>query len=130
MLIDDNKILLMKQTSENGGNFTLPGGTVEDNEFAKFSLIREVLEETGILVDINDLKLVHTLHKKKNTNTRIVLYFKTNKWIGEPTSRELEKFNKVKWCDLDNLPKSMSVTVEHVLRRFNQGELYSELSKK
>ena len=119
----------MHQTSENGGKYTLPGGTVEDNEFAKLSLIREMLEETGILVDLESLELVHTLHKKKGTNTRIVLYFKSEKWVGKPISRELNKFKEVGWYDLQNLPKPLSPTVKHVLNQFQKKILYSEFSK-
>ncbi len=130
VLLNENKVLLMHQTSNNGGKYTLPGGTVEDNEFAKLALIREVLEETGILVDYESLKMVHVLHKKKGTNTRMVLYFKADKWVGKPISRELTKFKEVDWFELNNLPKTVSPTVKYVLEQIGQGITYSEFSKK
>ncbi len=123
------KVLLMKQTSENGGKYTLPGGTVEDYEFAMKALKRECMEETGIVISIEDLELVHTLHKKKDYMTRIVLYFKATKWHGIPHSKEPKKFQKVEWFPLIDLPDRMSPTVRHVFKKYKSGEVYSEFSK-
>ncbi|MFT5383787.1 MAG: 8-oxo-dGTP diphosphatase [Saprospiraceae bacterium] len=124
---DQGKILLLKQTKGQGGKYTLIGGTVEDNEFAKKALIRESFEESGIIIEKQDLHLVHTLHKKKNDATRIVLYFKASKWEGELTLGEPNKFKKVAWHPIDNLPKSMSDTVGHVLKHYRRGSRYSEM---
>ncbi len=124
---DQGKILLLKQTKVKGGKFTLVGGTVEDYEFAKKALIRETKEESGILIEKQDLHLVHTLHKKKNEATRIVLYFKANKWTGKLKLGEPNKFKKVDWYSVDELPKGMSATVRHVLKHYRRGSRYSEM---
>lgn len=125
----DGNVLLMKQTDQNGGKHTLVGGTVEDYEFARKALIREVKEEAGITVFKEDLDLVHTLHKKKGKNTRIVLYFKASKWLGTPISLETKKFKNVAWFPLDNLPPRMSPTVKHVFKYYKKGIPYSQYSK-
>jgi len=122
----DGMVLLLKQTNENGGKYTLVGGTVERYEHAKAGLIRESLEETGIDLREKHLELVHTLHKKRAKDSRIVLYFKTQKWRGEIVAREPEKFKKVSWFPIDQLPKSMSNTVKHVLNHYKKGIPYSE----
>jgi 8-oxo-dGTP diphosphatase len=124
---DQGKILLLKQTKGQGGKYTLVGGTVEDNEFAKKALIRESFEESGIVIEKQDIHLVHTLHKKKNNATRIVLYFKASKWEGELRLGEPNKFKKVAWHPIDSLPKSMSDTVRHVLKHYRRGSRYSEM---
>ena len=49
ILYDQGRILLLKQTKPNGGNYTLVGGTVEQEEFAVEALIRESKEEAGIM---------------------------------------------------------------------------------
>jgi len=126
---DHGKILLLKQTIQNGGKFTLIGGTVEDYEFARKALIRESFEESGVVVDAEDLQLVHTLHKKKDEITRIVLYFKAIKWVGKIKSGEPKKFIKVDWYSIDDLPKGMSATVRHALKHYRRGSRYSEMSK-
>ena len=125
---DHGEILLLKQTTRNGGNYTLIGGTVEDYEFARKALIRESFEESGIIINAQDLQLVHTLHKKKDEITRIVLYFKAIQWTGNIRSGEPKKFKKVAWFPIDNLPKSMSATVHHALKHYRRGSRYSEMS--
>ncbi len=128
ILYDRGRILLLKQTKPNGGNYTLVGGTIENEETAKDSLIRESFEEAGIVLHPNDLKLVHVLHKVKKKQVRIVLYFKAYRWEGELKARERHKFKKAEWFYLDNLPKNMTGTVRHVLRAYRDGEAYSELN--
>lgn len=123
-------VLLMKQTNANGGKYTLVGGTIESDEFAKSSLIRESKEEADITLKKDNLKLVHILHKKIGEKTRIVLYFKSEDWKGEPNALERKKFKKVEWFPLDALPDNMSPTVRHVFKRYKQGDMYSEYSKK
>lgn len=125
---DHGQILLLKQTTANGGKFTLVGGTVEDYEFARKALIRESYEESGIVINTNDLQLVHTLHKKKDEITRIVLYFKAIHWSGDIRTGEPRKFKKVAWFPIDNLPKGMSATVRHALKHYRRGSRYSEMS--
>ncbi len=125
---DQGQILLLKQTTKNGGNYTLVGGTVEDYEFARKALIRESFEESGIVIQARDLQLVHTLHKKKDEKTRIVLYFKATNWTGNIRSGEPKKFKKVAWFPIDDLPKGMSATVRHALKHYRRGSRYSEMS--
>ncbi len=125
---EHGQILLLKQTSKNGGKFTLVGGTVEDNEFARKALIRESREESGIILNTRDLQLVHTLHKKKNAITRIVLYYKALQWTGDIQSQEPKKFKEVAWFPVDDLPKGMSDTVRHALKHYRRGSRYSEMS--
>jgi 8-oxo-dGTP diphosphatase len=120
------KILLLRQTKPNGGNYTLVGGTVESNEYARQSLIRESYEEAGIILKEKDLKLVHVLHKNRKGAHRVVLYFKAYRWEGELKARERHKFKEAEWFDLEHLPKNLTETINHVLEEYRKGNLYSE----
>lgn len=130
ILEQEGKVLLLAQTSENGGKFTLPGGTVEGKEFAKETLIRECIEEIGIKLNPDDLELIHILHKKRGKENRITIYFKTQNFQGKLHAKETEKFRGVTWCSTHRLPIKTSVTVKYVLAQIKMGERYSELSKK
>lgn len=121
--------MLIKQTKPNGGKFTFVGGRIEKEEFAKASLVRETNEEAGIKIEAKDLQLAHVLHKKDAQNMRIILYFKTEVWEGDPISLEPQKFKKVKWQKLDNLPKTLSRTARHVIKMYRNGHMYSELER-
>ncbi len=127
ILYDKGKILLLKQTKPNGGNYSLVGGTVEEDETARQSVIRESYEEAGLIIDKKDLKLVHVLQKLQGDEQRLTLYFKAYKWKGTLESKERKKFKKVEWFDLDELPSNMTATVKHVLTAYRHGILYSEM---
>lgn len=124
---EEKKVLLLEQTNENGGKYTLAGGTVEDVEFARKALIRECKEEIGIKLKPNDLVIVHVLHKKKIDEDRLTIYFKAAKWENRIKCKEKKKFAAVSWFDVDSLPIRASFTVRHVLEQIKMGSLYSEL---
>ena len=130
ILYDKGKILLLKQTKANGGNYTLVGGTIESYEFASETLVRETLEESGITIKAEHLVLAHVLHKKTSSGQRMTLYFKTSLWEGKLRSLEPEKFKKVAWFPLYSLPKNLTPTVAHVLENYRRGVLFSEFSSK
>jgi 8-oxo-dGTP pyrophosphatase MutT (NUDIX family) len=130
ILYHKGKILLLEQTKPNGGNYTLVGGTVEKREFARQALIRESFEEAGIQLREGDLQLVHVLHKIIGEEHRLVLYFKAYRWEGELKAKEAHKFKRAEWFYLEELPKNLTDTVQHVLREYRHGNLYSEYLKK
>lgn len=129
ILEDRGRILLLKQTKPNGGNYSLVGGTIERKEYAVESLIRESFEEAGIRLTPADLSLVHVLHKRYKKAHRIVLYFRAHHYEGEPESRERKKFENVEWHPYGALPSNLTSTVRHVLKAYSRGRLYSEMEK-
>ena len=129
ILEKEGKMLFLRQTKKNGGQFTLIGGNVENHEFAREALAREAKEESGIHVEPADMALVHVLHrhKLKKDETLIVLYFKAFHFYGEPESLEPKKFKDVAWLPAYNFPYNMSKATRHVLDCIQRGEIYSEL---
>ena len=129
ILYNKGKILLLKQTKPNGGNYSLVGGTIEFEEFAKEALIRESYEEAGILLKAKDLTLVHVLQKNKKNEQRLVLYFKAKKWNGDIKTREPHKFIDAIWFPLNDLPKNMTSSVKQALVKSGKGILFSKLGQ-
>ena len=122
------RIMLLKQTKPNGGNYSLVGGTVESDELARAALIRESKEEAGIQLQEKDLILVHVLHQKKHGNEdRITLYFKAIRWEGKLRARETAKFKDTRWFPLDKLPDNITPKVRQALRNYRRGVAYSEM---
>lgn len=127
ILENEGKLLLLEQIRENGGNYTLVGGTVNKEEFARKSLIREAKEEADIVLLEQDLELVHVLHKRSNKEHRINLYFKANQFLGSVRNVEQHKFRNIHWYDKDCLPENITDTAKQALNNAVKGILYSEI---
>ena len=67
ILIENDKILLIKQELVEQTHWTLPGGALESNETIEQCLIREMKEETGLEIEVKELLYVcdrfHRLNK-------------------------------------------------------------------
>jgi ADP-ribose pyrophosphatase YjhB (NUDIX family) len=124
------QVLLLAQTVRNGGKHALPGGKVEPNETPLTALIRESKEEADINVAHDNLKLAHVLHRQKDDETLVVIYYKSSKWQGDLVSKEPKKFKKAAWYPLDNLPKNISRITKSVLEHYRKGVTYSETDER
>jgi len=61
VVVKNKKILLIKRKQEPyRGHYALPGGFVEYGETVEAALLREVLEETGLVVNIQSLVGVYS----------------------------------------------------------------------
>jgi ADP-ribose pyrophosphatase YjhB (NUDIX family) len=55
IVVSDNALLLVQRAKPPGlGQWSVPGGIVEAGEAVRAALAREVLEETGIVVDVGE----------------------------------------------------------------------------
>ncbi len=129
LLFSNGRVLLLHQTKKNGGNLSLVGGTIDPDEHARRSLVRESIEEAGIIVKEEDLHLKHVLHKMTGKKHRMTLYFQADIYDGFPHTREPEKFQQAAWYNLDDLPAKLTGTVRHVLKEVRKGNIYSEFKK-
>lgn len=55
IILHKNNILLVEQNVDNTRGWSLPGGGLEEGETLEEGIIREVIEETGITVKVNEL---------------------------------------------------------------------------
>ena len=73
---ENEKILLLrrKNTGFFDGSYSVIAGHIDETETATHAIEREAMEEAGITVDNDSLRLVHTMHRK-STEERIDLFF-------------------------------------------------------
>ena len=107
IIIDDEKILLSYETTN--GQWMIPGGGLEDNETDKECCIREIAEETGMIVDVSECML------------EIDEYYENWKWVNKYfickitgtteiklTQREQEVGMITKWLPVDEIKEIFS----------------------
>jgi 8-oxo-dGTP diphosphatase len=107
-LNNENKILIVKRakTQSEAGQWSLPGGTVENNEPLNYSLIREIKEELNI--KIKDFNLV-----KKINNNNVESYYYLGK-INEDITLNKEN-SEYKWISLSDIPR-MSYNQDNLIK--------------
>ncbi len=119
-------ILYLAQTPANGGGYTLPGGKIEGEEFAKEALVREILEEVGIAVPKKSLKLALVVYKRLHSTTEIIFFFKSKKWEGELGVKETHKFLKTEWHPIDEPPKRLPAVIKAAFVAIGKEKIYME----
>ena len=77
IIIQDGKLLLLKQDTDNGRSWSLPGGKQEPHESVGEALVREVKEETGL--DVTPDRLLYVADHVASPEKRILhITFKAN----------------------------------------------------
>jgi len=126
-----NEVLLMRRQGSGyyDGWYSTPAGHVEEGELPLDCLIRETKEELGIAVDKRNIKLIHTMYRTKHDETgdRADYFFVVTKWEGEPTIREPNKCDDMRWFSVRALPNNMMHHVRDAIERMESGESFSEL---
>lgn len=127
-LIQDNKILLQRRcnTGYEDGNYGVPSGHLEGNETAREGCSREMIEEIGIGIKPQNLKVVHTMHRMGEITGRVDFFMTTDKYDGEIRNMEPEKCDDLSWFNLDKLPDNMVGYVKNALEHYRNGVFYSE----
>ncbi|MFZ1721544.1 MAG: NUDIX domain-containing protein [Microgenomates group bacterium] len=121
---EEGQILLTKRSQKarnEKGSWEAPGGAVEYGELRIDAIRREVREELG--VDIEILDEIHTSDE--------ILEADEQHWVPTtylarihenqtPSIQEPEKCEKLKWFDLDDLPKPLSQVTTNNIAEFKR----------
>jgi 8-oxo-dGTP diphosphatase len=130
LLLRDQEVLLLRRsnTGYEDGNYSVIAGHLDGNETASQAMVREALEEAGIIVAPADLRFAHVMHRKESdqADERIDLFFATTRWQGAPEIAEPEKCSELRWAALDALPPNMVPYVRVALDHFRQHRAYAE----
>lgn len=100
--------VLLLQRANTGfadGDWSVPGGRLDDGETLPQGAAREALEEVGIHIDPGHLTFTHLCHHADPDGlNRIGVFFTTDRWAAEITNAEPDKCSALDWFKPDDLP--------------------------
>lgn len=119
LLEDSGSVLLQNRKKEDWHGWALPGGHVEPGESFVSAVIREMQEETGLL--IHTPRLVGVKQFPMENGRYLVLLFKSTGWSGKLSS---SAEGQMEWVDYDQLMYKETVDdLETLLDVMNTPEL-------
>lgn len=102
VLIQDKKLLLARDRGED--IFVSPGGRIEPDETSRQTLVRELSEEFGIVVNESELELFGTFTHPQATDPSKILQmdvYIVKSWDGIPTPQN--EIEEMKWVETNDL---------------------------
>jgi len=106
-VVDSGKVLLVKRkkTGFMDGYYATPGGHVDPKETIKGAAVRELREETGLVIKEEDLELFHILQDENIAPKNYISFrFLVRRWSGTPKLCEPDKSEDVGFFDIKNPP--------------------------
>ncbi len=134
MIFKDNKILLGKRNDDalkassdlhGEGTWTMPGGKLEFHETLIDGICREVLEETGIKINKDKLKVISVGDEIVPDNHYITVGFLCEDFEGEAKIVEPEEITEWKWYNLDSLPEKVFPPSAKMIKAFLGKKIYN-----
>ncbi|MDH6141500.1 MULTISPECIES: NUDIX domain-containing protein [Kitasatospora] len=111
------------------GMWDLPVGKSEPGEPITETAVRELKEETGLVVAPEDLRLVHVIHGARGVeapNGFLTVVFSAHRWSGDLVNGEPEKHSEVAWVSTGAIPEEfVSTTDTALLSYLNNGSSVS-----
>ncbi len=133
MIIRDGKVLLgqrhfdpAKADSEmhGEGTWTMPGGKLEFGESFEIGAVREVLEETGVEIDIKDLEVISLTNDILPDVHFVTVGLICKNYNGEAKVMEPDEITQWEWFSIDQLPSPLFKPSEKILKNYKEGKFY------
>lgn len=117
VLNNANQVLLIHH---NAGHWDFPKGHVEEGETEIQTAIREVKEETGIDVQVNEKYRYTTKYSpKEDVIKEVVFFLATN--INDNKKAQLEEVSEVKWFKFEDALKTITYdTSVNILKKLQE----------
>ncbi len=102
----------------------LPIGKADKGEVITMTAVRELQEETGLVVDPAELKVANIIHGAwgvEAPNGFLTVIFATQTWTREPVNAEPHKHSQVTWVPVEQIPSEFVSTTRIALVSYLNG---------
>jgi 8-oxo-dGTP pyrophosphatase MutT (NUDIX family) len=107
---------LRRRSNVDGGTWTLPKGTPNPHETREETALREVAEETGLVVRITGpLDSIHYTFVQRGTRISKTVHYFLMEPIGGDLGRHDHEFEAVRWIDLSEAAGVLTFETERDL---------------
>ena len=103
---EENKQILMVYNGDTN-HWSMPGGAVEEGETLEQAAVREVKEETGLLVKISDIIAVNECFFDKKEEHAIFVTFRAIIIGGNISIENPEEISEITWVDISKADELM-----------------------
>lgn len=127
---DKNEYLLLQRANTGylDGYYEYPAGHLERYESLHECAVREVKEEVGVDIKVEDLKLIH-INQNDIDKPYLNFTFVCSKWEGKPLIREPEKCSDMQFFALYALPEKRTLNLRLLEKNGFKEELtYSNIN--
>ncbi|QPK04211.1 nucleotide triphosphate diphosphatase NUDT15 [Vibrio kanaloae] len=116
VILRKGRVLLGERIGSHGAyTWATPGGHLEWGESIEECAKREILEETGLVVNaFEKLSFTNDIFEKENKHY-ITLFVVASDVSGEPQVTEPDKCKQWKWFKLDDLPEPLFLPLTNLL---------------
>jgi len=106
IILHDDHLLLVNAYKGSTRLWCAPGGGAERHQSLPENVAREVMEETGLTVEVGDICLINEFHDPKGSFHQVDIYFRCKITSGNPTGDWTDPEGIVtqrKWVTRDQL---------------------------
>ncbi|WRS26633.1 NUDIX domain-containing protein [Oscillospiraceae bacterium MB08-C2-2] len=112
----DDKIQLLILKHKLGGHWSFPKGHVEEGETEPETALREVKEETGLTIELQEGFRERVTYSPRPHVSKEVIYF-----LGfaqdSRTKRQEEEISEIRWVDLEKVNRYLTYDNDRILIR-------------